>query len=244
LGKLSITKWVFEKHRNCIMKIYTTFTSSHKILFDEHFLPSYKKVNKNKKFSLYVSEMEQISRNGSYSTYGFRESTSDKLKVIIKAISDNMGEWIIFSDPDVQLFEGFEDDVLKYSDKNVDIYCQCDTPKCPENVILCTGFMIINCNDNIKKIFESSLTYINNFEHDQYAFNYFVRTNRINFKTLPEDQYYTIAYNTGNVVWNGETYNDIPKNILMHHANWTAGIDNKIKLLKYIKDEIAGKVII
>lgn len=226
------------------MKIYTTFTSSHKILFDEYFLPSYKKANANKQFSLYVSEMEQISKNGSYSTHGFRESTSDKLRVIIKAISDNMGDWIMFSDPDIQFFEGFAQDVQTYSDKNVDIYCQCDTPKCPENVILCTGFMIINCSEKIKNIFELALTHINYFEHDQYAFNYFSRLNKINFKTLPEDKYYTIAYNTGNAVWNGEKYNNIPKNILMHHANWTAGIDNKIKLLKYIKDEISGKVII
>jgi hypothetical protein len=166
------------------MKIYTTFTDSHKILFDDYFLPSYKKANKNKQFSLYVSEMEQLSKTGSYSTRGFRESTSDKLKVIIKAISDNIGEWIMFSDPDVQLFEGFTEDVLKYNDKNVDIYCQCDTPKCPENVILCTGFMIINCSDKIKKTFELSLEYINNFEHDQYAFNYFSRNNKLNYKSL------------------------------------------------------------
>ena len=36
-----------------------------------------------------VSEMDQISKNGAYSTHGFRESTGDKLKVIIFFI----GEW-------------------------------------------------------------------------------------------------------------------------------------------------------
>jgi hypothetical protein len=224
------------------MKIYTTFTNSHKKFFEEYFLPSYKKENKDKIFSLYVSEMDQISKNGAYSTYGFRESTSDKLKVIIQAINDNMGDWIIYSDPDIQFFEGFGKDVIKYPqlEKNVDIYCQCDTPKCPENIILCTGFMIINCSEKIKNVFELSLQYISNFEHDQYAFNYFGRS-KLNWRTLPEDQYYTIAYNTGNVVWNGEKYNDIPKNILMHHANWTAGVENKIKLLNYIKDELSRK---
>lgn len=226
------------------MKIYTTFTKSHKIFFDNYFLPTYKENNKNKDFSLYISEMDQISENGSYSTYGFRESTSDKLKVIIQAISDNMGDWIIYSDPDIQFFKGFSEDVLKYPkiDVNVDIYCQCDTPKCPENVILCTGFMIINCNKKTKKVFELALNYINNFEHDQYAFNYFAR-NGLNWRTLPEEKYYTIAYNTGNVVWGGEKYSNIPKTILMHHANWVAGVENKIKLLDYIKNELSREVI-
>jgi hypothetical protein len=127
------------------MKIYTSFTSSHKPFFDNYFLPTYKKENKDKIFSLYVSEMNQISNNGSYSTYGFRQSTTDKLKVIVKAIEDNMGKRIIYSDPDIQFFDGFGKDILRYKDldPDVDVFCQCDTPKCPENVILCTGFMVM-----------------------------------------------------------------------------------------------------
>lgn len=222
------------------MKIYTTFTPSHNDLFNNFFLPSYKKANKNKDFSLYVSEMKQISETGSYSTHGFRESTSDKIKVIIKAIEENMGDWIIYSDPDIQFFEGFTEDVLKYPklQEGVDIYCQCDTPNCPENVILCTGFMIMFCSEKIKKAFELSLENIHHFEHDQYAFNYFAKKS-LNWKILPEDKYYTIAYNTGNAVWKGEKYNNIPKTILMHHANWVAGVKNKALLLEYIKNEFS-----
>jgi hypothetical protein len=226
------------------MKIYTSFTESHKPFFDNYFLPTYKKANKNKDFSLYVSEMEQKSNTGGYSTYGFRQSTSDKLEVIMKAIDDNMGERIIYCDPDIQLFDGFTDDILKYKDlePEVDVFCQCDTPKCPENVILCTGFMVMTCSEKLKKVFENSLLHIDKFEHDQYAFNYFGRKN-LNWRIFPEDKYYTIAYNTGNVVWNGEEYKDIPKNILMHHANWTVGVNNKIKLLDYIKRELSRETV-
>lgn len=226
------------------MKIYTTFTESHKPFFDNYFLPTYKEQNKNKDFSLYVSEMNQISQNGSYNTYGFRQSTSDKLKVIIQSIDDNKGERIIYSDPDVQFFDGFRDDILKYKEiePDVDVFCQCDTPKCPENVILCTGFMVIKCNDITKKAFSDALEHIDKFEHDQYAFNYFARKT-LNWRTFPEDKYYTIAYNTGNAVWNGEEYTGIPKNILMHHANWTVGVQNKIKLLEYIKRELSRKTV-
>jgi hypothetical protein len=226
------------------MKIYTTFSESHKPLFEKYFLPSYKEQNKGKDFSLYVSEMDQISENGSYSTVGFRESTSDKLKVIIQAISDNMGERIIYCDPDIQFFNGFKEDILKYNtlQPEVDIFCQCDTPRCPENVILCTGFMVLTCTQKLKTVFENALTHIDKFEHDQYAFNYFAKK-ALNWRILPEEKYYTIAYNTGNVVWNGEEYNNIPDGIIMHHANWTVGVNNKLKLLEYIKSELSRKTI-
>ena len=113
--------------------------------------------------------------------------------------------------------------------------------KCPENIILCTGFMIIRCNDRNKQVFINSLKHIEHFEHDQYAFNYFRKGT--NWRFLPEDKYYTIAYNTGNDVWRFQKYDNIPKTILMHHANWIGGIENKIKLLDYIKSELSGKAI-
>jgi hypothetical protein len=100
----------------------------------------------------------------------------------------------------------------------------------------------MTCSEKLKKVFEDSISHIDKFEHDQYAFNYFGRKS-LNWKTLPEEKYYTIAYNTGNVVWNGEEYNDIPKSILMHHANWTVGVKNKIKLLEYIKRELSRETV-
>ena len=36
--------------------------------------------------------------------------------------------------------------------------------------------------------------------------------------------------------WKGQNF-DIPENLLMHHANWTEGIDNKIKLLEIVKNK-------
>ena len=221
------------------MKIYTLITESHKVFFDRFFLPSYREINKNKKFSLHLCESKQIGEKGEYGEKGFRETMADKVRMVIKAIEDNMGEFIIYSDVDVQFFKGFEDDIFKYNDKNVDIYAQNDTPKCPENVILCAGFMIINCNDKTLNIFRDTLKIIHYFEHDQYAFNYL--KNKLNWSILPEDKYYTIAYNTGNDLWRFEKYDNIPSGILMHHGNWVGGIENKLKLLDYIKSEISRK---
>jgi hypothetical protein len=221
------------------MKIYTLLTESHKEFFDRFFLPSYKEINKDKKFSLYICETAQIGKKGEYGEIGFRETMKEKVRMIMKAIEDNWGDFIIYSDVDVQFFKGFDEDIFKYNDKTVDIYAQNDTPKCPENVILCAGFMIINCNQKTLDVFKETLQIIHFFEHDQYAFNYL--KNKLNWVILPEDKYYTIAYNTGNDVWNGKMYKDIPKGILMHHGNWVPGIKNKLILMDYIKNEVSGK---
>jgi hypothetical protein len=223
------------------MKIYTLLTDSHKNFFDEFFLPSYRIINKDKKFSLCVGESKQICKNGEYGEVGFRETMADKVRMLINAVEENKGDFIIYADVDVQFFDGFQNDIFTYNDKNVDVYAQNDTPKCPENVILCAGFMIINCNEKMLNIFKETLSIIHYFEHDQYAFNYL--KNKVNWKILPEDKYYTIAYNTGNDVWKGEKYTNVPKNILMHHGNWVKGIENKINLLRYIKSEITGTTI-
>ena len=42
--------------------------------------------------------------------------------------------------------------------------------------------------------------------------------------------------------WNGEDF-DIRNDILVHHANWVAGIDNKIKILDLVREKFnAGKI--
>ena len=48
-----------------------------------------------------------------------------------------------------------------------------------------------------------------------------------------------------NEIWNPRTkYTElselvIPDNMLVHHANWTHGLDNKIKQLAYVRDRLS-----
>lgn len=220
------------------VKILTTFTNSHKSFFEEYFLPSFRKADKRREFSFLVSEMEQTCPDGKYGTRGFRETTADKLKIIIAAIEANKNRHIIYSDPDVQFFDGFAEDIFTYMDNNLDVdaFCQNDYPKHPTHVALCTGFMVLKCSDRLKKVFEKSLQNLDQFQHDQHAFNAFRED--LKWRTLPENKYYTIAYNTGNVVWHGEKYDNIPNTILMHHANWVVGVESKKVLLDYINSRI------
>jgi nucleotide-diphospho-sugar transferase len=40
--------------------------------------------------------------------------------------------------------------------------------------------------------------------------------------------------------WNQGTPLQLPQNIIMHHANWTIGVDNKIKQLDYVRSLVLG----
>ncbi len=232
----------FELNDVMPIKVLTTFTPSHRCMFNECFLPSLRKADKKNVFAVFISEMQQISPTMNYGTQDFRTTTAEKLKILIATIKANKGKHIIYSDPDVQFFDGFAEDVLGYLDNNseVDAFCQNDYPRHPTQVSLCTGFMVLKCNDRLQNVFEKSLQNIDRFRHDQDAFNFF--REGFKWRVLPEEKYYTVAYNTGNAVWNGEKYDNIPKTILMHHANWTVGVENKLNLLDYIKREVLQNV--
>ena len=49
-------------------------------------------------------------------------------------------------------------------------------------------------------------------------------------------KFFTIAHSIGRV-WDGIEV-DIPGDILVHHANWTVGINNKIKLLNMVRENL------
>ena len=218
------------------MKVYTLLTQTHKFIFETYFLPSYKAINKNKQFELYVGQSKQIGETGEYGEAGFKETMINKVKMLIDVIEKNKNSFILYCDADIQFFKGFETDILKYNNTSVDLYIQNDSgPRFADSPILCAGFMIINCTTKTLAFFKKILSIIHHFEHDQYALNCI--RNEINWVLLPSEKYYTISYNTNNNVWQGEHYENIPSGILMHHANWVKGIQNKIKLLEYIKQQ-------
>jgi hypothetical protein len=48
-------------------------------------------------------------------------------------------------------------------------------------------------------------------------------------------KFFTIGHIVG--LWNGQEFN-MPYPILVHHSNWTSGIENKIKLLDIVRKKV------
>lgn len=203
------------------MKLYTIYTPSHKILYDNYF----KKTLPNE-FELISMEIPQYCPTGSFYKDGWSETCFEKVKFFIKACEENRNEIFIFSDVDVQFFGEIKKTLIEELG-DFDIACQNDT-----GMYYCSGFFICRSNDRTMKMFKSMMDNYN--KEDQTSLNENIHLCKSKFLS---SKFFTIAHITHNV-WKGEDV-EIPKYILMHHANWTEGIENKIKLLNMVKNKMS-----
>ena len=214
------------------MKLLTFYTDSHIEIFKNYFLSSYEEHLKND-FELIECKYDQICADGSYGSDGFNHTMIGKIEHIVKNINPGESLPLVFSDCDVQFFKNIKEDILSEIE-NFDIKFQDDV------VCVCAGFFICKQNEKTLSFFEDVLKSLKDLVNlnydDQQIINNFLRTNRhpLNHGLLPKEKYFTVASSNQAKQWNGETFT-IPKEIISHHANWTVGVHNKMKLLEYVK---------
>jgi hypothetical protein len=215
------------------MKLLTFYTESHKELFKSFFLNSFNEYLKDD-FILLESNYKQVCEKASYGTPGFGETMIGKLEHIIKNIDVNDNQPMVFSDCDVQFFKNIKTDILEDLGE-FDIKFQDDI------LCLCAGFFVCRQNEVVlnffKDVLHTLLLTIQNGMDDQQIINTFLTTKNhsISFDKLPREKYFTVASSTNAKQWNGEKF-IVPNNIILHHANWTVGLDNKFKLMEYVKN--------
>ena len=215
------------------INLITYFTPSHKVFYDDYFLPSFKKHSLDQDFNLIVETGEQVAENGDYYSKGFNGTTVDKLSSFSNHLNVGDSNPLMFADADIQFLGNFKDDIVEtFNSSGCDILFQSDITN------LCTGVFICKQSKLVKQLLEEALELTPRVEHEQVAINMILQSNNLNIKydTLDPTKYFTIGYSTKGTQWTPETVDlDIPKTILMHHANWTAGVENKIKLLNFVK---------
>lgn len=199
------------------MKVYTYYTESHRIMFEKYFKPSVLDLDIESTIG------DQECQTGSYYQDGWKKTTMKKVDVFIRAVKENMNDIFVFSDVDIQFFGPIKDQLLNELGDG-DIAIQNDY-----NGGLCSGFFICRGNERTLKMFESMKNNYDSYLEDQHALN--MNLKFCNVKVL-SNRFWTFgSYGTQ---WKGQNF-DIPDNLLMHHSNWTEGIDNKIKLLDIVK---------
>src|SRR5574343_1401962 len=203
------------------MKLYAIFTPSHRVMYENHFLPSLPKYE----FESIPTEIPQVCAKCHFYTQGWSQTCFRKVELFIKACEENMGNIFVFSDVDIQFFGPLKETLLNELG-NCDIAVQNDT-----GPYYCSGFFICRGNERTLAMFNSMKD--NYHKEDQTSLNENIHMCRAKFLSR---KFFTIAHVT-NRVWNGEDVY-IPDDILMHHANWTEGIDNKINLLKMVRNKI------
>lgn len=209
------------------MKIITFYSDSHYNIYNDYFLPSYKNyLSQNK---LITKKINQISPTGEYESEGFDNVMVEKINFIIENIDINEKTELVYADCDVQFFKNFsvemgDNDILFQDDFNA----------------YCAGFFIAKQTQKVLDFFvdvkEKFIKEKNGKIHDQNIINMMFNEgyNKIKKDFLPNDNFWTVAFSTQGQQWYGQDI-EVPKNIVMHHANFTVGIQNKINLLNLVK---------
>lgn len=207
------------------MKVYTAFSESHKVFYDNYFLPTLPK-----DLTLIKVDLPQTCKSGVYFSKGWAEFCYKKTELFLKACEENKNEYFVFSDVDIQFFNEELADTLIKEIEDYDLACQYDG-----RGLYCSGFFVCKSNKKTINMFNTiNKKYIHD---DQKSLNKYI--NLCNAKFL-SSRFYTVGQ-TINEPWTNQTFL-IPKDILVHHANWTVGIDNKIKLLEKVKEQFTKNV--
>jgi len=212
------------------IKLYALYTPSHEVLKDHYFLPSIQD-----DFEIVFEFCEQTCPTAKFMSEGWTKTTMHKVDLIIRAVEENWGKVFIFSDVDIQFFAPIQDIILELMEGK-DIIMQKNNP----DGVLCTGFFACRANEktlrlwtDVKKTMQKK-----KLNSDQISLNQCIkkRSKRnpygLVWDYLP-DSFFGGGTLTG-YEWRPGMNLPVPSDIMMHHANWTPGVENKIKQLKLV----------
>ena len=242
------------------MKLYCYYTPSYRILIDDWFVPS---VRSEYELVLKCADYQGISVD--FKEPGWFDIVGEKIDFLIQAVGDNIGKVFVFSDPDIQFFGQTKDDILSVM-KGFDLLFHCDSP----DGVACTGFIVCLASEKTLKLWQDVRAGIGmENKDDQDAVNKVLINNacgipylilrkfvsspklapavsslgmnpyRIKWRLLPT-RYFGGGTLTARL-WNPGCQLPVPKDIVLHHANWTVGLENKLAQLEYVKGLVRSR---
>lgn len=226
----------------------TFYTPSHEVLYKNYFLPSFYKSGLDKHFRLDVHEFEQESVEASYMSSGWNSTMMRKVDLILDTIDKNWGKVFVYADIDIQFFRLFapkeylkDGDIVfqrNYSQEYEDL-CKIKQLR-RSGQWFCAGFFIARANEAVRRLWNEVRSDMKNNPKldDQGPLNCQL-LNRRELSYIGLDSIFfnpALSQGAGEPIrWVPKQVLSIPSNIILHHANWTVGIENKIKQLDYIK---------
>jgi hypothetical protein len=229
------------------MKLYSFYTPSHRVLLEKWFLPTIKD-----DYEILVKEGKQHSPSGAFKEEGWGRTMLDKVEWIIHAVEENLGDIFVYSDADVQFFRPTKHALLE-SIRDKDLSIQQDNPE----GVLCAGFFICRSNRKTLRLWKDIFKKVasNNLTEDQSELNKILKgraplinvagkarilSSRLGFnKYCLKWNYLPLEFYGGGrltqKLWTPGINLNIPDKIMLHHANYTIGLENKIAQLKYVR---------
>ena len=211
------------------LKIYSCYSESHRQLFERHFKPSLPAT-----MELAEHELPQDSKTGAFETAGFQTTCLRKVEYLIDVLTkNNGGAPFLFSDVDVRFYGDPSDDLLRLLGQD-DMMFQDDGPGGA-----CAGFMVLRPTPRVLAFWRVVAKLARDHQQmDQDAANRLLATNTAPPWGLLPERYWT--YGRGRKEWTGTEPVNPPADLLVHHANWTRGIENKMALLDAVRVKMAG----
>jgi hypothetical protein len=215
---------------------------------DEWFMPSIQD-----ELEVIVEHHSQICPSGRIMTSGWIDCMQKKAALIIRAIEENPGSLFIYSDVDVQFLQPVKNKIEQLIGGN-DIVIQRNSPE----GTVCAGFFAAIGNERNLELWKSIFSELGKQtkKDDQGVLNDKLGRNGEGFLNNSEKNRFGVVwdylpnsfYCPGQSVWKevrklwqvGDKL-EVPDDILLHHANWTIGVDNKIAQLEYVKRIIDGR---
>lgn len=216
------------------MRLYTFYTPSHQRLKDEWFFPSLKD-----DYEVIVDFYPQECPTAHFNDPGWMKTMTRKIDLIIRAIRENPGRIFIHSDIDVQFLRPTQSILLDLMEDK-DALFQKDFPG-PRGA-LCAGFFVAKGKEEFLRLWLDIKRMCQKFPEltDQDALNSLLRDTRsykIDWAYLP-DSFFTpgnLPSNRGKGIWKPGCDFVIPEDVLMHHANWTEGVEHKLAQCQYVR---------
>ena len=211
------------------MKIYACFSKTHRTMFEDYFrktLPSGTELSHR--------ELADLCATGAYKSAGFQAICVEKMIYLVSAIEDELRntdpQVFVFSDVDLRFYGEIEEDLMAYMGDDYEIAFQDDGPGgC------CTGFLAIRPTMKVLEFFRAVVAHMGaTGAMDQDATNELLRRQGAGaprWRMLPA-RYWTFGRSGRH--WEPGIVVTPPPDMLVHHANWTRGIDNKILLLEAV----------
>jgi hypothetical protein len=212
------------------MNIYTCFSKTHRAMYEDHFLktlPTGMKVSHR--------ELADLCATGAYESAGFQAICVEKMIYLVSVIEDALlaqdSKICVYSDVDLRFYGEVEGDITVLMGADYEIAFQDDGPGgC------CTGFFAIRPTLNVLEFFRAVVAHMGaTGAMDQDATNQLLGVwggAAPKHKVLPE-RYWTFGRDGRH--WDPGIPVYPPADMLMHHANWTRGIGNKLLLLEEVR---------
>ena len=207
----------------------TAHSDSHRAMYEKHFLPS---------FNQYLAPHCELKTRvlpyyaGSFGEEAFNEMGRESVNYTANILRQNTGRHIVVSGCDIRFYRDFMADI-EAALEHAELVGINDI-----HGPICGELLAFVCSERIVALYDWIVANDRQFGNEQWTLNAGIRALGINAVMMP-DTFWTVGHQ-GTGVWNAGDPVAPPKDICLHHANFTIGAANKMALLDAVLTSLSA----